>query len=229
MFDARLRPLIDPPLNRAGRIIAASGVSANGITVIGFGFGLSAAAFVAVEHTFAALVMIALNRLCDGLDGAVARATRTTKAGGFLDIVLDFFFYGAIPVAFAIADPARNGAAAAFLIASFYANGAAFLAFSGFADKLGLATDAQGVKSLYYMSGIAEGFETILVFVLFCLYASRFAEIAIVFGLVCFVSAAARCVNGYLIIRRLERRQAADAEAADDPLEDIFADGPQNR
>lgn len=204
MLDSHIRPLIDPPLNRAGRAVARIGLSADGVTMIGFGFGLSAVAFLAAGQTFLGALFILLNRLFDGLDGAVARASKPSQSGGFLDIVLDFFFYGLIPVGFALADPARNGAAAAFLIASFYANGSAFLAFSIFAEKFDLRSDAQGVKSLYYMSGIAEGFETIAVFLLFCLYPNRFAELAILFGIVCFLSAGARCVNGYLLIKGRE-------------------------
>lgn len=209
MIDSQLRPFIDPPLNRAGRAIARFGLSADGVTMIGFGFGLSAVAFLAAEQTFLGAVFILLNRLLDGLDGAVARASKPSQSGGFLDIVLDFFFYGLIPVGFALADPARNGAAAAFLIASFYANGSAFLAFSIFAKKYNLGSGAQGIKSLYYMSGIAEGFETIAVFLLFCLYPNRFAELAILFGFICFISAGARCVNGYLLIKERENQPEA--------------------
>lgn len=206
MFDARLRPYIDPPLTRAGRTLAALGLTANGITLIGFGFGLSAVAFIAVGSTLIGALFILLNRLADGLDGAVSRASKPTQSGGFLDIVLDFFFYGLVPLGFALADPERNGAAAAFLLASFYANGSAFLAFSTFAEKLGLSTRDQGLKSLYYMAGIAEGFETIVMFLVFCLFPGRFAELAILFGIVCFLSAAARCVNGFIVIRAHEDR-----------------------
>ena len=221
MLDSYLRPLIDPPLNRAGRAVANIGLSANGVTMIGFGLGLSAVAFIAGGQSLIGALFIVLNRVFDGLDGAVSRARQPTQAGGFLDIVLDFFFYGLVPVGFALADPARNGAAAAFLVASFYANGSAFLAFSSFAEKLGLKSTEQGVKSLYYMSGIAEGFETILVFVLFCLYPSRFAELAILFGVVCFVSAGARCVNGFLLIRAWER-----GDGDEDNDDDLFEDEP---
>ena len=54
----------------------------------------------------AALLLFILNRLFDGLDGAVARATRRTDRGGFLDIVFDFAVYGAVPLAFALREPA---------------------------------------------------------------------------------------------------------------------------
>ena len=48
MFDARLRPLIDPPLNAAGRRLAARGVSPDAVTLTGFGLGLGAALAIAL-------------------------------------------------------------------------------------------------------------------------------------------------------------------------------------
>jgi phosphatidylglycerophosphate synthase len=49
-----------------------------------------------------------LNRLFDGLDGALARRRGLTDAGGFLDISLDFLFYALVPFGFMLADPAAN-------------------------------------------------------------------------------------------------------------------------
>lgn len=192
MFDSLLRRVIDPPLNAAGRRLARLGVSADAVTVGGFFCGLGAALAIAFRHYEAGLALLALNRLADGLDGAIARATAKTDLGGYLDIVLDFIFYGAIPLAFALADPAANGLAAATLLASFYANGAAFLAFSAIAARHGLETEAQGLKSLYYVGGLAEGTETIAVFVAFCLWPAAFPVVAYVFAALCFLSAGAR-------------------------------------
>jgi hypothetical protein len=41
----------------------------------------------------------------------VARLTTPTDRGAFLDITLDFLFYASVPLAFALADPARQRAA----------------------------------------------------------------------------------------------------------------------
>ncbi|MCW2306437.1 CDP-alcohol phosphatidyltransferase family protein [Rhodobium gokarnense] len=194
MFDAALRKLIDAPLDRAGRALADVGVTANAVTVVGLALGFGAAGAIALGATGAALCLILLNRLADGLDGAVARATHRTDLGGYLDIVFDFLFYGAVPLGFVVADPQANGLAGAVLLASFYANGAAFLAFAIMAEKKGIETSAQGLKSLYYLGGLAEGAETILVFVLFCLLPAWFPVIALAFAALCFVSAAARIV-----------------------------------
>lgn len=194
MFDARLRPLIDPPLNAAGRRLAAAGVSADAVTLAGFACGIAAALAICWHAPLLAALLILANRLADGLDGAVARARARTDRGGYLDIVLDFFFYGAIPFAFALADPAANALAASALLLSFYMNGASFLGFAIMAEKRGFSTSAQGAKSLYYLGGLAEGAETIAVFLAFCLFPAAFAPIAWAFAAVCAVSATARLV-----------------------------------
>ncbi|WP_299479768.1 CDP-alcohol phosphatidyltransferase family protein [uncultured Roseibium sp.] len=202
MFDARIRPLIDPLLNRLGHLLARTGVSPNAVTLFGFVIGLGAAVAIASGLFLLGFVLIALNRLADGLDGALARATQKTDLGGYLDITLDFFFYGAIPLAFAIQDPTTNALPAAALLCSFYANGSAFLAFAIMAERRGLSTDKQGAKSLYYLGGLAEGTETIVLFLLMALLPSWFATLAWAFAAVCFVSAGARVMIG---VKSLDR------------------------
>ncbi len=194
MFDARIRPLIDPPLNRLGRDMAARGVTANGVTLAGLGLGLLAAALIALGAPGWALLPLLASRLADGLDGAVARATRKTDFGGYLDIWADFLFYGAIPFGFAVMDPA-NALPAAFLLLTFYVNGTSFLGFATMAEKRGISTDAQGQKSLYYSAGLLEGTETIGFFVLLCLLPQHFAPLAWTFGALCLWTATARVLN----------------------------------
>ncbi|WP_428700329.1 CDP-alcohol phosphatidyltransferase family protein [Stappia sp.] len=194
MFDARLRPLIDPPLDAAGGRLARAGVSADAVTLAGFACGLCAAASIACGAMLAGALLILANRLADGLDGAVARAGARTDRGGYLDIVLDFFFYGAIPFAFAVQNGADNALAAAALLLAFYMNGASFLGFSVMAAKRGITTDVQGAKSLYYLGGLAEGAETIAVFLAMCLFPQWFAVLAYGFAAICVVSAVSRVV-----------------------------------
>lgn len=199
MLDAGLRRQIDPVLNGWGAALAARGISANRMTLVGLACGLAAATLVALGASLLALLPLALSRLADGLDGAIARATRRTDFGGFLDIVSDFVFYGALPLGFVLADPATNGASGAFLIATFYVNGATFLGFAVLAEKRGIQTRAQGVKSLYYSAGLLEGTETIAFFVFICLWPEAFVPAAWVFGTLCLVTAAARV----LLARRI--------------------------
>ncbi|MEO0361219.1 MAG: CDP-alcohol phosphatidyltransferase family protein [Pseudomonadota bacterium] len=201
MFDAALRRFIDPPLNRAGRAAAGFGLSPDAVTLAGLALGLGAAALIAFGEPLIALVPLLLSRLADGLDGAIARAGRPTDFGGFLDIVSDFVFYGAVPFAFAVADPSANALAAAFLIFSFYANGAAYLAFAATAERRRMKTSARGTKTLYAVGGLLEGAETIALFVLFCLAPHWFPWLAWGFGALCFVSAAARMVLAAQVFR----------------------------
>ena len=192
MLDTRMRRLIDPPLTGAGQWLARQGVSANAVSLAGLAFGLLMAAMLAAGLGALALVPLAFSRLADGLDGAVARATGATDFGGYLDILCDFVFYGAIPLAFVVRDPSANGLAGAFLLASFYVNGASFLGFAILAEKRGLETREQGEKSLYFSAGLLEGTETILFFALLCLVPGAFAPLAFVFGALCFATALSR-------------------------------------
>jgi phosphatidylglycerophosphate synthase len=192
MLDGHFRKRLDPWLDRAGQGLAVRGIGANTVTILGFGIGLAAAIAIVLDAYIWAFVLIGVSRMCDGLDGAVARATQKTDFGGFLDIVLDFAFYGLIPFAFILADPYENGVAGGILLLSFYVNGASFLAFSIMAEKRGLSTDARGAKSLYFTTGLAEATETIGVFLAFCLFPQWFSEIAVIFALVCFYTALSR-------------------------------------
>ncbi len=192
MFDSHIRPFIDPPLNKLGQTLAAKGITADVVTLTGLAVGLLAAGAIALGWMAVGLVLVLLSRIADGLDGAVARATQKTDFGGYLDITCDFLFYGAIPMAFIWMDPTTNGAAGAFLLTSFYFNGASFLGYAILAEKFGQVTQAQGSKSLYYSNGLLEGTETIVFFVLLCLFPSKFSSLAWVFGTLCFATATLR-------------------------------------
>lgn len=192
MFDARLRPLIDPPINALGRFLASKGVTANQITGFGLFLGLVAAAAIAFEAYWAGLVLLLTSRVMDGLDGAVARASKKTDLGGYLDIVFDFIFYGAIPLSFAFANPEANAVAAAVLLMAFYANGASFLAYAIMAEKRDISTESHGSKSLYFTGGLAEAAETFAIFAAFCLFPAWFAYLAYGFAAVTAVTTISR-------------------------------------
>lgn len=191
MFDAALRPFVDRILNPVGRQLAAGGISANQVSVVGFAFGVTAAVAVAAGAGLIAALLFAANRLCDGLDGAVARANGPTDLGGFLDITLDFIIYSGIVFAFAVADPG-NATAAAFLIFSFVGTGTSFLAFAIIAQKRDISTDIRGKKSFFYLGGLTEGLETIIFLVSVILIPSVFGSLAWAFGALCWITTATR-------------------------------------
>lgn len=201
MLDSRLRPLVDPVLEALAERTVPKRVSADFVTVAGFALGLIAMAAVALEHYLLGLFFLAGNRFADGLDGAIARRTKLTDLGGFLDIVLDFIIYSGIVFAFALADPPNNALTAAFLIFSFVGTGCSFLAFAIMAAKRQISTDIRGLKSLYYLGGLTEGTETILFFVLFCLFPQAFVGLALIFGAMCWLTTAGRILAAMQMLR----------------------------
>ncbi len=187
MFDAKLRPFIDPPLNAMGRAMARLGISANAVTLLALLPGVASAAAIAQGHFLAGLALILLNRLADGLDGAIARANGPTDFGGYLDIVSDFVVYTAVPLGFAFAAPA-NLAPALLLVGSFTLTGISFLAFAAIAARRAEETTAHGRKSFFYSTGLAEGAETIACFVAMCLWPQHFAPIAYGYAGLCLLT-----------------------------------------
>jgi phosphatidylglycerophosphate synthase len=192
MLDGWARKKLDPALDVMAAALARTGVSANAITVVACAIGLVAAAAIAAEAYLLGLILLLVSRLGDGLDGAVAKINGRTDLGGYLDIVLDFVFYGAIPLGFVLAHPADNAVAGAVLLFSFYANGASFLAYAIMAEKRGLETAVRGSKSLFFTTGLAEATETIAVFAAFCLFPGWFPQIAYLFAALCLYTALSR-------------------------------------
>ena len=195
MLDGKARQLLDPVLDKMAQNLVRVGIRANAVTLGAFAVGLAAAFCIANQYFIAGLFLILLSRLGDGLDGAVARLTQKTDFGGYLDIVLDFAFYGMIPAAFIIANPLQNAASGAVLIVSFYVTGASFLAYAIMAEKHGLETTNRGEKSLYFTTGLAEATETIAVFVAFCLFPEWFVPIAWVYAVICYYTAISRIMQ----------------------------------
>lgn len=197
MLDRYAIKIIRWPLNQSAKIINKLNVTANQVTLLGFSFAVLAVPLLAFEHYDLAMLMIILNRISDGLDGALARIQGTTDAGGYLDICLDFLFYSAIPFGFVLANPEANAVAGAFLIFSFIGTGSSFLAFAVQAARNNIGDPVYKNKSLYYMTGLTEGTETIACLVLFCLFPQHFALIAFVFGGLCWFTTFTRIYYGF--------------------------------
>lgn len=211
MFDAIARRHIDGPLHWAGKALARAGVRADWMTMAGFLLGMAGCAAIAFSLYTLGLVCILLNRLADGLDGSIARQTRATDVGGFLDILLDTIFYSGVPFAFALSRP-EFALPAAFLIYSFVGTGGSFLAFAVIAAKRRMTTTKHGSKSFYYSVGLMEGAETILFFVLFCLFPNHFPLLAWIFGGLCWVTTVSRLAWGMTAFRDGDKDRPIDQQ-----------------
>lgn len=199
MLDRAARRLIDPVLEQLAGAAQQRAITANHVTVAGFACGLAAMAAIALQSYELGLLLLLANRLADGVDGALARRTGATDLGGYLDIVLDFIVYSGAAFAFALAQP-DHALAAAFLIFSFMGTGSSFLAFAIFAAKRGLDGEAAANKSFYYLGGITEGTETILLFVVVLLFPGWFPAAAYAYGALCWLTTVGRIGSA---VRRL--------------------------
>ena len=197
MLDRLAVAWLRPAMMAGARMLARAGISANRITLLGFAIGMAAALAIAFGFFLPGAAPILLSRLCDGLDGAVARQTRATDAGGFLDIALDFVFYASIPLAFALADPGANALAAAVLLTAFIGTSSSFLAFAAVAAKRGLASLDWPDKSIYFLGGLTEATETLALFMAMCLWPQHFAPLAYGFAALCAITTASRIWWGW--------------------------------
>lgn len=201
MFDRVILDYTRPIQTRIAQGLLSYGVRADHVTIFGFLIGICAIPLLAFEQYLWAAVSIILNRLCDGLDGTLARLSTPSDRGGFLDIVLDFLFYSCVPLGFALANPSENALAASVLIYSFIGTGCSFLAFAILAEKRKLKSLDYPNKGFYYLGGLTEASETIAVFLVMCLLPSYFSYFAYGFATLCFITTFLRIRAGWEVFR----------------------------
>lgn len=194
MIDAYIRPLMDPPLTKLGKFFVRFQISANMVTGIGFLFGVAVViAIMKASYTLAGIFFV-LNRLCDGVDGGIARASHMSDLGGYLDIVSDFIIYPAIPLAFAFSNP-QAAIYAAYVIFGMSGAMTSFLAYAIICEKRNMHTTKRGKKSFYFLGGICEGFETAVFLGSMCFFPGYFPELAMIFGTLCLLTTLGRVMQ----------------------------------
>lgn len=197
MLDARIRRATGPALEASGRWLARRGVAAGTVTGLGWIVGVGACVAAAFGLWPAALVLWLGNRALDGLDGPVARARGATDRGGFLDVVADFTIYAGFVVGVAVAEPTARLACTVLLL-TYYVSGTALLALSSLLERR--HQNEVDRRSLRLTGGLAEGTETVVAYVVFCLFPGRAAVIAWAFAALVGVTAVQRVVTGWRLL-----------------------------
>jgi phosphatidylglycerophosphate synthase len=199
MLDGIIRPFIDPPLNKIASLAKRSPLTGNMVTIVGFLFGICACICATQSLYIYAFILLIINRLCDGLDGAVARARgESSDFGGYLDIMLDFIIYAGFPLSMAFSiNTLESYQAVAFTLFTIVTTGVSFLAYAIIAAKKNLETTQQGKKSFFFSNGLMEGTETIIFMIMLCLLPHYFVTICIIFGALCLITAALRIAMAY--------------------------------
>ena len=187
MIDTKLNKFLEPTLNEIAKLLIKFGFKANFVTFAGFFFGLCCFYFIINSLFLLAIIFLFLNRLFDGLDGAIARLNGETDIGAFYDIILDFIFYSLFPIAFIFLD-LNYSYSICFLLLSFVATQTTFLASAWIIEKNKISISDGHKKSFFYSGGITEGFETIICFTLMLLFHELIDYIAYTFGVLCWIT-----------------------------------------
>lgn len=175
MLDQWTRAVVAGPLDRLAGVLERRGVRPGAVTGAGFALGVGACVAAGTGRWNVALGLWLANRLADGLDGPLARLHGATDLGGFADILADFAVYAGFVLGVAVAVPDARLACVALLVA-YYLSGTAFLAWSTVAERR--RRERPDERSLHFVGGLAEGTETILAYVAFCLAPDHAAIIA---------------------------------------------------
>ena len=191
MLDAPVRRLFSSPLDPLAVGMARIGIRASTITLVGFMMGLGAVAFIVVEEYAGALFFLALNRVCDILDGMLARVRGPTAIGGFLDATLDLLIYAMIPFAFALARQ-QDALAATFLLVGFVVAAVPVLATRVFSPQRSWDDD-------FVLCGHTENF--VLVVLLCVAERWTFTPLAYLYGSLCFLSCGISIVSAMVKLR----------------------------
>ncbi len=181
MFDHLLRGLKDRWLAPLAMLLR--GVSPNLLSVIALGIGLGAAVAAARGAFALGLALWLANRITDGLDGTVARlAGRQTDFGGYLDILLDFVVYAAVPLGFGI--QSRDPGVLLWAVALegvFFVNACSWMFLSAVLEKRASGAAASGELTTVTMPpALVAGFETVVFYSLFFVFPGR---LELLFGL----------------------------------------------
>jgi phosphatidylserine synthase len=191
--------LLHPFAEQAGKVLHP-----NMITLISFALGLVSIYFIIERSLMTALVFWLLNRIFDGLDGTVARITgQSSDFGGYLDIVLDFIVYSAIPVAFVFSTESQNNyLLLSILLSAYYVNAASWMYLSSILEKRNLGASSNNeMTSITMPSGIADGTMTIIFYTLFFIIPSQLELLFAAFIILVLISIVQRIVWAYFKIR----------------------------
>jgi phosphatidylglycerophosphate synthase len=171
VFDHLLRGFKDRLLAPLAALLR--GVSPNVLTCLALLIGLGGALAAWRGAFIAGLALWILNRVVDGLDGAVARLAGThSDFGGYLDVMLDTVVYAAIPVGFALGARSTTVLTAALVLeATFFVNTASWMYLAAVLEKRQAGAAVRGELTTITMPpALIAGTETVVLFSLFYLF-----------------------------------------------------------
>jgi phosphatidylglycerophosphate synthase len=200
MFDTSFRQIKDrlyqPLASRLGFVSPAL------VTTLAFVTGLFSAYLAAMGSVIPSFGVWFFSRVLDGFDGLIARMHgNQNDFGGYLDILLDFMIYAAVPIGLVLGHPsAQNYLALAVMLASFYVNSTSWTYLSAILEKRAVR-DPNTQTTVVMPAGLVGGTETITVYCLFLLLPNWIALLFSIFAALVFVTVIQRVVWAWKNIR----------------------------
>lgn len=192
MRDATLRQKKDDLMVPMARRLFGS-VHPNVISFVAMAVGLMTILAIINQLYVVGLILWLLNRVLDGLDGVIARVhDKQSDFGAYLDLLLDFVIYLAIPIAFLWVAPTQiNLWAGIALLAAYVINLLSWTTLSALLEKR-RHQSAKRLTSMEMPSGLIEGTETILFYCLFFIVPSYLAVLYAAMAALVFFTAGQR-------------------------------------
>ncbi len=188
MVDTNIRRYVQGGFDVVARGSGLVRLSPNTITVVAFIIGGVSAVALGFGFKITALSLLWLSGLLDVLDGTVARLTnKSSKLGGYLDLVFDRLVEAFMIIAFFVLMPQNTIHYLIFLTGVIFNFSTFMLAASLFENK--------GVKSAHYDIGIVERTETFILFSLMILFSNIAFVFIIIFNLLMFITGIIRMIR----------------------------------
>lgn len=193
MFDEQMRGIKDGVFDPLAQLLQS--VPPWLFSLVGLVVGLMAAGALGQRHYALGFGLWFLNRVFDGLDGAVARQCgKQSDFGGYLDIIVDFIVYAAIPVGLAVGrGETAVYLALIFLLSSFYVNGASWMYLAAILEKRKLA-HSNRLTTITMPTGLIGGAETIVFYTAFIFFPSYLVWLFSAMGLLVLITIGQRLV-----------------------------------
>lgn len=197
MLDRQLREIKERVLNpvalQIGKVAHPTTIS-----LLGGGVGLAAGLAGWQGAYTLGLVLWAVNRFLDGIDGTIARLyKKSSDLGGYIDILIDFVVYAWIPVMLTLgrADSRILWLALAYMLSVFYINAASWIYLSSILEKRNQGAATQNETTTITMPvGLVEGTETVVMYGLFFLLPGQLPLLFAIMGTLVLITAGQRLV-----------------------------------
>ncbi|MEL6404331.1 MAG: CDP-alcohol phosphatidyltransferase family protein [Chloroflexota bacterium] len=196
MLDKQLRYVKEDVLTPVARTVGEH-FTPTQLTLIGGVIGIGAAVAGWQGMYVLGLGLWLVNRVFDGLDGAVARLfNKQSDIGAYIDIMVDATVYALVPIGLALAVNEQSVyIALTFMLGAFYVNMASWTYLSSLLEKRNRGASTSGeMTSVTMPDGLIEGTETIVFYTLFFLLPSFLTWLFVIMGIMIVITILQRMV-----------------------------------